>query len=355
MKVAIDGRLCFRDRAGIGRYVYELQSALARADTSAEVTLVLDARDTSTLAAVPVRRVGTPVRHRLERTTLPVELRGFDVVHFVDHGLVPMMRARQVVTVHDVSFLTYPDTHSSASRSYYAQAVRTLKAANGVIAVSAHVRNALLERQLARPATVRVIPEAPASAFAAPPEADGYLGSSTPYALFLGTIQPRKNLLRVASAFAAAAIDSDAQLLVAGALGYRGSEIVREITTRGRWGGRVRFLGRVSDRTAARLLRHARLALVLSIDEGFGLPVLEAMAAGTPCVVANAGALPETAGGAAELADPFDEDSMAAAIACVWTDDRRRSELTRLGRRRVQDFTWDRTARLTAEVYKNSA
>ena len=163
VRVALDGRMLYRDRAGIGRYVWELQQAIADLDDRGhEVTLLLDPRDRShRRAALPVRAAPAPARHPLERATLGWALRPFEAAHFPDHTLPPGVRVPSVVTVHDVSFLTHPAAYEPRSLDFYDAAIRRLSGAAQVITVSAHVRDQLLERRLVPDDRVSVIHEAP--------------------------------------------------------------------------------------------------------------------------------------------------------------------------------------------------
>ena len=154
------------------------------------------------------------------------------------------------------------------------------------------------------------------------------------YVLTVGTLEPRKNLERVQEAARLAA----AELRVVGARG---------------WGGvQTSGLGRVSDDELARLYRGAKCVVYASLYEGFGLPIAEAMACGTPVVTSRGGATEETAGGAAVLVDPYDPAAIASGIAEAGE---RRDELRRLGLERARAFSWDAAARATADVYRNMA
>ena len=357
MQVALDGRMLYRDRAGIGRYIWELQRALARlpASPGPDVTLLVDLRDrASTRAALPVRRVLAPSRHALERLVLPAQLRRYDVAHFPDHGIPPGARAGGVVTVHDLSFLNLPDTYDPGSRAYYGTAIQSLVRAGHVIADSEYVRQGILERRLAPESPVTVVHLAPTPALAQLARDNDARPRDRPYCLIVATIQPRKNLVRAAAAFVRTRTAAEHDLLIVGALGYRGLDIVRQIRDLDR-SGRIQIVGRLTDERMSTVLRHARLVLIPSLEEGFGLPAADAMALGVPCVVSDAGALPEVTAGAARLVDPFDPDSIAAGVDAVASDDRERQRLIDLGLERAAELSWSRTAAATAEVYREAA
>ena len=156
--------MAYRDRAGIGRYVWELQRALSvrQARGSETVTLLLDPRDArASEAGLRVRRALAPTRHPLERATLPLQLRPYRLAHFPDHGIPPGVRTPSVVTVHDLSFFSQPQSYDPSSRAFYSRQIRTLRRAVRVIAVSQFVRDQLMDHQLVPDDRVVVIPEAP--------------------------------------------------------------------------------------------------------------------------------------------------------------------------------------------------
>ena len=341
--------MLYSDRAGIGRYIWELQQAIADLrDPRHDVALLLDPRDRRHRgAALPVRSAPAPARHRLERATLGWGLRAFGAVHFPDHALPPGVRTPSVVTVHDVSFLTHPAAYEPRSLDFYRTASQRLSRASQVITVSAHVRDQLVERKLVPGDRVSVIHEAPTTSLDVEPD-------STPlrsgYALMVGTLQPRKNHVHAAGAWLRSKAARAMPLLVVGALGYQGVEIVRTVRTLDPE-ARVRFIGAVSDAMLGQLYRHASLLLQPSLDEGFGLPVLEAMRAGAPCVVSDIGALREVAANAALYVDPQDSEALTDAIDRVADDPSLSARLRSAGRERAAEFSWSRAAAATLSVY----
>lgn len=342
--------MLYRDQAGIGRYVWELQRALADLPDRHErqVTLLLDPRDALRCSTgITTQALAVPARHPLERVTMGLALRRFDTAHFPDHALPDGVRVPSVVTVHDVSFLTHPSTHNVNSRVFYSRAMSRLRCADEVIAVSVHVRNHLLERRLVGAERLSVVAEAPTLAVDVAPHSGDPL---SPFALMVGTIQPRKNHARAARAWLHTRASRDMRLFVVGALGYQGGDIVKSIRKCDPK-SRVRFLGRVSDATLGRLYSRARLLLQPSLDEGFGLPVLEAMRAGLPCVAADIGALREITDGAAVYADPLDVEEMASAIDRVIDNPDTSKLIADAGRVRAAGFSWAQTAKATVAVY----
>lgn len=352
--VTLDGRMLRHDQAGIGRYIWRLQEALGSLPhAGVDLALLVDRR--GGLPGAPSLRahpVFAPVRGRLERVLLPRILGGADLVHFPDHGIPRGVTCPAVVTAHDISFLTHPETHAASSRRHYEAAIQTLPRARAVIVPSQHVRSALVGRGLVEASRVHVVPYAPGL----PPAGDMRDGQvwPSPFALMVGTIQPRKNIVLAARAFGASNFARQGSLLIAGSLGYRGSEIVRAVRSTPE-NGAVRFLGRVSDETLSRLLAHAEFLLMPSRDEGFGLPALEAMGFGTPVIAARAGTLPEVVGADALLVDPEDAGALTAAIDGLADNASLREALGARGRARAGIYSWERTARGTLAVYEACA
>jgi glycosyltransferase involved in cell wall biosynthesis len=239
-----------------------------------------------------------------------------------------------VVTVHDLAVLRHPETFNLWTRLYSRLCVsRVARAARLLIAVSEQTKRDVVELLRVPGDRVRVVPNGVAETFR--PDGPAEPGD---YVLAVGTIEPRKNLDRVAEATRRLGVE----LRVAGAPGWGHVEL----------GAGVRRLGRVSDDELARLYRGARCLVYASLYEGFGIPILEAMASGTPVVTSRGGATEEVAGGAAVLVDPLDVSAVASGIEQAAA---RRDELVRAGLERAREFGWDDVARRTAEVYREAA
>jgi glycosyltransferase involved in cell wall biosynthesis len=236
-----------------------------------------------------------------------------------------------VVTVHDLAVLRHPETFNQWTRRYSRLAVsRVARAAGRVIAVSEFTRGEIVELLGVPPERIDVIPNAVGPPFVADgPAAEG------DYVLAVGTLEPRKNHALAQQAARALAVP----MRVVGARGWG------DIQVDG-------WLGQVPDGELAALYRGARCLVYPSLYEGFGIPVLEAMACGTPVVTSAGGATEEVAGGAAVLVDPHDVASIAAGIEEAAA---RRDELARKGLERAREFTWPRVAAATRRVYEQVA
>jgi glycosyltransferase involved in cell wall biosynthesis len=228
-----------------------------------------------------------------------------------------------------------------------------------VIAVSQRTASDAVRLLGVDPARIRVVHEAAAPGFS-PRARDGLARLAErfgfdpdprrPYALFVGTLEPRKNLPLLLEAFAELRRHVDAQLLVVGARGWLDEPIFAAHARTG-VGNAARFLGSLGEEDLAVLYSHAGVFVLPSLYEGFGLPVLEAMACGAPVVCSNAGPLPEVAGDAAVLLTPEDAPVWAAAMLGVLTNSADSNELRQRGFARAKMFSWDAAARATREVY----
>lgn len=255
---------------------------------------------------------------------------GVDVLHCPGHRGPRRSRVPLVVTLHDLAVLRHPKTFNRWTRTYSRIMLpRLVEAATRVIAVSSFTAAEAVELLGMDADKVRVVPHGVELPFE--PRGQEVRGK---YALAVGTVEPRKNLPRAVEA----AQRSGIELRVAGPEG---------------WGDvGVQSLGFVSDDILAALYRGAECLVYPSLYEGFGLPVLEAMACGTPVVTSNFGATAELARDAAVLVDPYDVDAIAAGIEEARL---RRDELRAAGLERARQFSWDETARRTLEVYREAA
>ena len=261
---------------------------------------------------------------------LPVAARKDDVLHVPGHRGPLLSPAPLVVTIHDLAVLRHPGTFNRWTRTYSRVFLpRLARSAKRVIAVSEFTALEAVELLGVNQGRVRVIPHG----VEAPFEPHGPAAGGD-YVLAVGTLEPRKNLPRVALAAERAGVD----LRVIGAAGW------------GEVG--VQSAGFVPDDELARLYRGALCLVYPSLYEGFGLPVLEAMACGTPVVTSTGSGAAELADGAAVLVDPLDVEAIAAGIEEAM---RRREELRAAGIERARGFSWEAAARATVEVYREAA
>ena len=360
MRVALDATPLLGERTGVGAFVAGALSALALdpgLELSAYALSLRGHRSLPTQLPAGVRPLSrpmpaAPLLAAWARADLPPAewwTGQVDVVHGTNFSVPPSRRAGQVVTVHDLTPLRYPELARPATKSFPALVRRALARGAHVHTPSAFVAAEVVELLGADPSRVHPVhhgvPERPARA-AGPSPVDG------PYVLALGTVEPRKGLPDLVAAFdAVASGHKDLRLVVAGPDGW-GLEAFDSAVRRAHHAERVVRLGWLEPARTASLLRGASVLAFPSLYEGFGLPPLEAMADGVPVVATRAGALPEVLGDAACLVPPGDRQALAEALALVLGDSEVRSSLVRRGREQVGRFSWDRCAAGLCGVYR---
>jgi glycosyltransferase involved in cell wall biosynthesis len=351
--VLFDAHQLGRRQTGNETYVRELLRALrGRHELDMIAAVEAGQRPTGVLAPpMRLRRIPSNGLARLGALTLLARREHVDLVHAV-YFLPPATGRHTVLTVHDISFERFPKLFSRRAFVRDRLLIRaSARAASRVITVSETSRRDLLE--LYGLAEDRVVAIAngvgggfrPSGGSAWAP----YAGDRPLRVLALGTLQPRKNLLRLLDALAIIGHEIPVQLRVVGPDGHQGAEI------RGRLASSVQaeIVGWLDDAALATEYRRADVFVYPSIYEGFGLPVIEAMACGTPVVTSNGGSLPEVAGDAAVIVDPYDVAALAAAIRRVAEDRACASQLRTRGLARAAMFTWERSAERHAAVYRD--
>jgi glycosyltransferase involved in cell wall biosynthesis len=373
LHIGLDYTSAVRQGGGIGRYTRELVRALLALDPTNRYTLLV--ADPRPLPAPPgpnarFRRLplGDVWLHRLwhrARVPLPVEwLTGpVDLFHQPDFVLPPARPGTAtLLTVHDLTFVRDPDSAPPALRRYLGRVVpRSVARSDHVLADSAATRADLLEVYAAPPDKVSVLYPGVDARFRPPDDPAALAGvraryalGPEPFVLSVGTLQPRKNSVRLIQAFArllAARPGEPLQLVIAGSRGWQFDAIFAEVERQG-LAGRVRFPGFVADEDLPALYGAAAVLAYPALYEGFGLPVLEALACGTPVVTSTRSSLPEAAGDAALLVDPLDVDALAGALGRLLNDGALRAALRERGLDHAARFTWARAAGELLGVYR---
>jgi glycosyltransferase involved in cell wall biosynthesis len=353
---------------GVGRYVRALVEHLpveAAVDDGA-VTWIVGRHPAAGLAAAGLpaqhtRRLAWPGRLvtrtwiTLRRPKLPADLlAGLDLVHATSAAVPPVAGRPLVATVHDLAFRHFPNAYPAAGRRYHDRSARVVagEAARLLVPSAATARD-LVELYGVEPARVTVTPlgvEPPAE-----PDRAGAgrllhdLGVRGPFLLAVGTQEPRKNLPRLLAAFGEVTDElPDHYLVVVGPVGWGPA-------LRPTWESvRVKLAGPVGDATLHALYQAADGLAYPSLYEGFGLPVLEAMAHGVPVLTSDRSSLPEVAGDAALLVDPLDRGAIAKGLVRLLTDSALRRRLAAAGPRRAASFTWPATAAATWAAYREA-
>jgi glycosyltransferase involved in cell wall biosynthesis len=271
---------------------------------------------------------------------------------FVPSHVIPLVHPRAtVVTIHDLGYRYEPEAHPRTQRWMLELTTRwNARVARRIIAVSSQTRADLIEQYRVPPERIEVVHSGlNHERFAAPgsPDILRQLGVQQPYLLFLSTVQPRKNVVRLIEAFEALG-SRNLSLVVAGRSGWLAGPIETRIAASPNR-DRIIRLGHVPDDVIPALYNGAEAFVLPSLYEGFGMGVLEAMACGCPVVTSNRSSLPEVAGKAAILVDPHDVASLRDGLQRVLQPSQR-AALSAAGRRRAAEFTWERTARQTLAV-----
>ncbi|HET7035492.1 MAG TPA: glycosyltransferase family 1 protein [Thermomicrobiaceae bacterium] len=370
MRVAIDYTAALRQRGGVGRYTRDLIDALLAEAPSDEFLLwyASDCASDAPLAAnVIPRRLPLPSRWLTigwQRLGLPVTLERLigpiDLAHAPDF-VAPPSRAPAIATIHDLSYLIAPEFAHPALRRYLEAAVpRTLARAARVLAVSETTRGDLIEHYGLDPDRVVAIPNGIDRRFRPPlPEeienALRLFALRQPYFLIVGTIEPRKNHLALLRAFERVRqVYPEAALVIIGQPGWLAEPIVARIEAAAQRLP-VRFLRFVDDRWLPALYAASTALVYPSWYEGFGLPVLEAMACGAAAIAGDRGALPELVGELALLVSPASDEAITQAMLSLLDDPARQRRLAAAGPAWAARFTWERAARSTLAVYREVA
>jgi len=313
---------------------------------------------------MPFPRLWTHVRLSTEMLVHPPD------VLFVPAHVVPLIHPRTVVTIHDLGYFHFPQAHPPLARLYLDLSTRwNARVAAHVIADSQATKDDLMRHHGTSPDKITVAYPGrdenlrrvdDPSAIGAVKCRHNITGD---YLLYIGTLQPRKNLTRLIQAFSnlkslsdlrPPAFASDLRLVFAGGKGWLYDDIFAEVTRLG-LESQVLFPGRVAEEDKAALLSGAKALVFPSLYEGFGLPVIEAMQCGTPVICSNTSSLPEVAGDAALLVDPLDVDALAQAMARLLDDADLRGTLIERGYAQAQKFSWAACAARVLAVFESAA
>src|SRR2546425_4111685 len=364
VRILVDYRPALRERTGAGEFVHELVRAYTRIPAAAndQVTVFTSSWKDRPAPHLPVelgsrvvdRRV--PVRwlnymgHRLEWPPVERLAGSFDVVHAALPLLIPARRAAQVVTIHDLFFLLEPErTRAEIRRDYPALAGDHARRADAVVTPSRHTAGLLQQKLGVESKRIYLCSPGAPEWQTLGREAHVPRGG---YVLFVGTLEPRKNV--------GALIDAYRRLVNAGrpvpdlVLAGRATPDARDLLDeiqRPPLAGHVEHRGYVPAAERERLYAGARLFVMPSFDEGFGLPVLEAMSAGIPVVASTGGSLPEVLGDAGALVEPSDVDGLAEAIDRMANDAAYARACAERGLRRANEFSWSRAAATARRAY----
>lgn len=370
MRVGLDGYPLSEPRTGVGHYTLELARALALSYPSDQFELVSPqpfagavVEDNQLPNLSFVKAKSSSIRGHWWSVGLPLYAKraAFDLFHGTNYELPLWHNRRSVLTIHDLSTLRYPQLHRRRLvRRARARLPLAVKLATAIVTPTETVKQEVCKQFRITPERVTPIHEAPRSIFRPmtldeSAEVRGRLDIEDDFLLFVGTLEPRKNLLTLLKAFAQVLdeISLRPQLVIAGSEGWLMDATDAFITSSG-ISERLRFTGYLQDEELRALYSSCKAFVYPSLYEGFGLPPLEAMSCGAPVIASRIGALQEILGDAAILNDALDVDSLVRAIKDILGNDRRREELSSAGFKQVAKFSWDKTAQLTYQVYQNA-
>jgi glycosyltransferase involved in cell wall biosynthesis len=366
MLVGLDGIPLASPKTGIGHYTFELACALAHTAPTDEFQLIspvpMTALTKDDVDDLALNLKVVEARRRLSWWALGLPRYGnknqLALFHGTNYEIPVWSSFPKIVTIHDLSLMLHGETHPGA---VVRRAKRRLplmaKAATMIITATESVKREICEHLRVEPGKVAVTPYAARSQFrpassAGATEVKKRLGVDDEFVLFVGTIEPRKNLITLVKAFAELlrTTDLSPQLVIAGKEGWLTGELFSYIA-RSHIKERILFLGYVSDKDLAALYSSCRACVYPSLYEGFGLPPLEAMACGAPVITSRIPTIMETVGSAAKLIAPQDVEGLAESLTALLKDEDQRRQLSSAGLERAKEFTWEGTARATLEVY----
>ncbi len=359
MKIGFDARMI--THPGIGRYIKCLLPELVRLAPQDEFVLFGDPEKLDKIGRSENARVvewNVPIYSLREQLPFPYGREDMDLLHVPHFNFPAFSRKKMVVTVHDLIYLLFPESVPSPLARYYAHFMvgMALKRASGVIAVSGNTRDDLVkifgERYSHK---IRIIPEA-ADRCIRRVEIEGDLENirrryrlAERIILYVGSVKPHKNI--------ATLIQVHARLKEWG--------LPHQLVITGRWDNKenhlkggidnkdIRYIGEVPAEDLCGLYTMADVLVHLSLYEGFGLTVLEAMQCGTPVVMSDASSLPEVAGNAALAVAPLNIGQIADTVYNVLINKQLRDQMIRAGYERANQFSWEKAARETLDVYRN--
>lgn len=376
MRISIDAGVLLKERSGLGQYVYHLVNGLGAVDSRNEYRLIYDSFGQSIrcLPYFPYRnfsyqRIPCAVKllklaSGLGRWRLPAFSQIFgtaDIFHWPNYLLIPGGTGKHIITICDLTFLICPSYHPRFRvQAYSAGISRAASRADAILVISQQTKQDVMRYLGVAEEKIRVVYCAVSPRFRPiiPSKRQSLLSKYSiqeeKYLLFVGNIEPRKNIVRLLEAYSQLRTQWGCSfpLILAGGQGWGNTVIYKKVEELSLQ-KEVRFIGYVPDEDLPGLMGGAALFVYPSLYEGFGMPPLEAMACGTPVIASNSSSLPEVVGNAALMVDPHDVDGLAEAMHRALRDSALREEMRRKGLERAKCFTWEETARQTLKVYED--
>ena len=373
IRIGIDVTSAVIQTAGIGRYTRELVRALVRMDDGSSYHLFSTKAPKPRAATNPVPEAHN-VRYRETwltdkwlyrlwfRLRLPISVQRFtgeiDIYHSPDFVLPPVGNIPSVLTIHDLSFIHHPEAFTPSLLNYLNKEVPSSVArAHHILADSLATKMDLIDIWQVPKEKLTVVYSGVNSSFRPVTDKEEidrirkkYELGDIPFILSVGTLQPRKNYEMLIRAFRPVVESFDHQLVIVGGLGWMYEQIQREVERQG-LGQDVKLIGSVDDRDLPVLYSQASLFVFPSLYEGFGLPILEAMACGVPVISSDASSLPEVAGDAGLLVAPKDQELWTESIIQLLNDSTRRTKMVAAGYLQARKFSWSKAAEQVLNIY----
>jgi glycosyltransferase involved in cell wall biosynthesis len=378
LKILIDGTALRPKPSGIGLYSYYLINELNKLQKYQDFELRIvyqpsvknwlkrnlsSSQQLANFQNIHCLPIPVSLSHLLATYSRPI-LNSFDrclnspdIIHGLDHVVYPHATSLKVMTIHDLTSIKYPLFVNSIVRTYTQRLKQCLKWTDLIVTISQSTKQDIIdclgvpsEKVYVTPLASRYTPES----FQPVQQISKSFASLKPYILFVGTIEPRKNLTRLIAAFnyLKQMHKIEHKLVLIGQKGWRYESIFMAIEN-SPWRYDIHHLDYLSDAEVAWFYSKADVFIYPSIYEGFGLPVLEAMTLGTPVITSNTSSLPEVAGDAAILIDPTDFGQISEAILQIISNDVLRQSFVEKGRERVKLFSWEKTAQDTLNAYRS--
>lgn len=373
MRIGIDYTPAYEQGGGIGRLTRDLLTALSRLDNETAYKLFVSGATSEKMPPAlatnfqwkPTSLSPKWLARIWHRTRLPLPVEVFtgqiDLFHATDFTLPPTLpKTKTIVTVHDLSFVRVPNTASPSLKAYLDTVVpRSVRNATHVIADSQATKDDLIDLYGIDRNKITVLLSGIDSRFLFVDSVDSYMTmrnkyklSNRPYIFTIGTIQPRKNYSRLIQALKILRDTGyDLQLVIAGGKGWLEDEMYKTLAET-KLEDYVKLIGFADDEDVAELYSGAECVAFPSLYEGFGFPVLESMACGTAVVTSNVSSLPEVAGNAALMVDPYNVEAIADAIQRIIDDNSLKQTLIERGFEQAKKFTWENSARNLQTIYQ---
>jgi len=361
--IGIDARLTFYRIGGISTYIRRTISALEQLNSDDNYTVFQSRKATDSLVSrFSSSKLWTPAHHRIERLAMSVELFRHQLDLFHSPDFIPPYRAAKhhIITVHDLTFMHYPDYITAESRHYYNdQIASAVQQADHILSDSESTKQDMISMLNVPADKITVHMLGVDEKFEPLPKETTQpiiqsLNLPDDYILVVGTIEPRKNLVGLVKAYRdlLTELPDAPPIVIVGRAGWHYEQLIAEIEAIG-INDHLIFANNVSDDQLPAVYNHALTLVTPSFYEGFGLPALEAMACGTVPIVSNLSSLPEITGDIGLLIDPHDTNTLTDALKKVLTDSEWCEEQSKAGIQRAKQFTWEETALIVQATYQS--